>query len=403
MKKRIMYLVVILSLLFSFTAFAEDDAQLTKVTIDEQYTASISGTKATVNVPFAVSVTSYRIGYEASAGAVVKIGYVNSKDPFKSTRTISVTGTSGTKKEYTLTVNREKPSEPSIALYDADEIEENAATVGANVTPGEDNVSSINIKYYDKKSNIRTASIRDGYAGLTGLTANTTYYYYAEVKTSTSTYTSSRKSFKTKSSKSSSNSTGIGKDKKDVGYDSNTSPGGTISKEAIKSNEFKNQWNMYNGKWYYYDDKGDAKRGWIQTGEDWFWVDPDYNMYVNQWLKKDNKWYYLRDGGYMVRGWATIDNEKYFMDGSGMMIGGNWLQTDTGWFYFDPTGKMVHDNWVMWNNVWYYMQTDGTMVINADREINGLHYYFTETGAMAINANINGQFYGVNGAAVIKQ
>ena len=126
----------------------------------------------------------------------------------------------------------------------------------------------------------------------------------------------------------------------------------------------RNNWEMINGSWYYFDGAG-----WMATG----------------WLKLGNNWYYLNPGnGAMVTGWLQLGSTWYYMNGSGAMetdtwIGNSYVDANGVW---DQSKTKAQAYWVQNNGRWLYVQEDGSYAKSTWKTIDGKEYYFGADGYM---------------------
>ena len=126
----------------------------------------------------------------------------------------------------------------------------------------------------------------------------------------------------------------------------------------------RNNWEMINGSWYYFDGAG-----WMATG----------------WLKLGNNWYYLNPGnGAMVTGWLQLGSTWYYMNGSGAMetdtwIGNSYVDANGVW---DQSKTKAQAYWVQNNGCWLYVQEDGSYAKSTWKTIDGKEYYFGADGYM---------------------
>lgn len=137
----------------------------------------------------------------------------------------------------------------------------------------------------------------------------------------------------------------------------NTSSSNVTTTNANNSTQKNiNKWVQNNGKWQYYDIKG--------------------NIVKNTWFfdKNYGKSYYLTADGYMETGWLLNNGYWYYLDGNGAKQTG-WKYINGSWYNLDESGIMK-TGWLSDNGKWYYLY---------------------ESGAMAININISGYKIGPNG------
>jgi len=76
--------------------------------------------------------------------------------------------------------------------------------------------------------------------------------------------------------------------------------------------------NSNGGKWYYLDNNGVAKTGWVNVDSNWYYLNPntDQNRATMKtgWVQDSGNWYYLNLSGAMVSN-TTIDGYKIGSDG----------------------------------------------------------------------------------------
>ena len=79
-------------------------------------------------------------------------------------------------------------------------------------------------------------------------------------------------------------------------------------------------WELIDGNWKFYDESHNEVRGWINTENGSYYIDPDNGMMVTGWKNIKDKWYYFNSVpsnpkfGEMLRGWQYIDGEYYYLD-----------------------------------------------------------------------------------------
>lgn len=79
-------------------------------------------------------------------------------------------------------------------------------------------------------------------------------------------------------------------------------------------------WELIDGNWKFYDESHNEVRGWINTENGSYYIDPDNGMMVTGWKNIEDKWYYFNSVpsnpkfGEMLRGWQYIDGEYYYLD-----------------------------------------------------------------------------------------
>jgi len=128
--------------------------------------------------------------------------------------------------------------------------------------------------------------------------------------------------------------------------------------------------------WYYFSTEGPTKgamytNAWIKSGEDWYAVGEDGQMYTNAKLPNDlagetdiyeaedeEDVYYVDSNGKMVTGWYktvkadTDENIKAYLGEDER----DTFSDDGLWIYADPnTGALAWNEWVQIEDKWYYI------------------------------------------------
>ncbi|OPJ58530.1 Ig-like domain-containing protein [Clostridium chromiireducens] len=127
-------------------------------------------------------------------------------------------------------------------------------------------------------------------------------------------------------------------------------------------------WKQVEGAWYYFDNDGNMKTGWIQTS--------------------DSKWYYMNPEGAMKTGWLQLaDGKWYNLAPTGEMKTG-WIQESDGkWYNLAPTGEMK-TGWIQESGGnWYFANSSGVMQTGVI-QVEGKAYVLGESGAMLIGKNV---------------
>lgn len=137
-------------------------------------------------------------------------------------------------------------------------------------------------------------------------------------------------------------------------------------------------WQKIDGKWYYYNENGVAKKGWQSVGGKWYYLDATGVM-VTGWRQVKGIWYYLESNGAMVTGWKQVKGIWYYFESSGAMVTG-WKQVKGIWYYFKSSGAMVANEWLLYNDAWYYLESSGAMASNKTLTIGGKSYRFNDVG-----------------------
>ena len=121
-----------------------------------------------------------------------------------------------------------------------------------------------------------------------------------------------------------------------------------------KGYEWKQEWHLYkegkeltgwqkvNGKWYFLDEYGAMKTGWIfdSSYNGWFLLSANGDM-LTGWQKVDGKWYYLEANGKMHTGWLQQNGKWYFLDleNGDMYIGTHTIGGKT--YTFNSKGELI--------------------------------------------------------------
>lgn len=113
-------------------------------------------------------------------------------------------------------------------------------------------------------------------------------------------------------------------------------------------------WKYESNIWRYYEaDKG-LHLGWLNTGSDWYYLEPLNGNMKTGWFKySDGKWYFLNTNpgsafGSMLKGWQWIDGYCYYFDTvSGRMFESettaDGYQVDAMGRCLDSTGKTLFE------------------------------------------------------------
>ena len=206
-------------------------------------------------------------------------------------------------------------------------------------------------------------------------------------------------------------------------------------------------WKKEDDGWYYYNNDGSLKTGWLQIGETYYYLDDNdpehpgrmacdekktingYNYFFNTsgamqtgWIRRPEGWYYAYPGGNQRFGWVKTggywyyldqNNEEYsglmahdqtliignteyvFKSGGAMYTGWRYVSGE-GYYYYDENSGQKISGLKSVNGNWYYLDPSNNkiMVSNSWKQINGYWYYFVSSGEMAKGWKyINGNYY----------
>ena len=79
--------------------------------------------------------------------------------------------------------------------------------------------------------------------------------------------------------------------------------------------------------------------------------------------------------------WVVEGSKTYYFDEKGEMKRGWFLNGENKWFYFAKDGHMIENERKEIEGVTYYFDKDGVMVSDKQQEINGRVYYYLSNGA----------------------
>lgn len=151
-----------------------------------------------------------------------------------------------------------------------------------------------------------------------------------------------------------------------------------------------------NKKWYYFDETGLMKTGWIFDSGKWYYLNSSGEMTTN-WQRVDNKWYYLDSNGAMRTGWISQNSKWYYLKSSGEMATG-WVMDSGKWYFLNSNGEMAV-SWIQDGGKWYYLNSSGEMVTGWVL-YGSTWYYMYSSGAMATNTVVDG--WKINGSGVAR-
>ena len=160
----------------------------------------------------------------------------------------------------------------------------------------------------------------------------------------------------------------------------------TIRKNAIIANGFVKESDIYSDsdsdRLLYYD-KGERYYGWINKGDDWYFIEDSRALcnryeYLSDYNKADEE-----DEEELTKNIKySIEEDRwhnYGFDSTGKLIVNKWYKYTnygrTEWFYADETGKGM-TGWLKWKDQWYYI-SNGIMLTDSYTPDN---YYVDKDG-----------------------
>jgi glucan-binding YG repeat protein len=148
---------------------------------------------------------------------------------------------------------------------------------------------------------------------------------------------------------------------------------------STNSREIYSRWVQEGDKWYYIDETGAKKKGWLELNGEWYYLDPDTGAMQTGWVEVDGKQYYLGENGVKYTGWVEIDGNQYYLGEDGAKRTG-WVKVDNNWYYLGQNGvKQI--GWVKDGGKWYYLNDEGVMQTGWISD-KGKWYYLDASGAM---------------------
>ena len=155
-----------------------------------------------------------------------------------------------------------------------------------------------------------------------------------------------------------------------------------------------NGWKQIGTAWYWLQAGGALTTGWINTGGNWYYLDPNTGAMHTGWYQVNGSWYYSDGSGMMQSGgWINLGGTWYYLGGSGAMYTG-WLNLGGKWYYLDPGSGAMRTGWYRDVATWYYSDGSGAMVSGGWLNQGGTWYYLSGSGAMYTGwLNLGGKWY----------
>lgn len=157
-------------------------------------------------------------------------------------------------------------------------------------------------------------------------------------------------------------------------------------------------WINTGGNWYYLDpNTGAMHTGWYQVNGSWYYSDGSGMMQSGGWINLGGTWYYLGGSGAMYTGWLNQGGSWYYLDGNSGAMHTGWYQVNGSWYYSDGSGKMEAGRWMNQGETWYYLSGSGA-AFTGWQKIGNTWYYFYDDCRMAANTWINNYYVNSDGA-----
>lgn len=138
------------------------------------------------------------------------------------------------------------------------------------------------------------------------------------------------------------------------------------------------RWVNSNGYWFCCDEDGVWRTGWVLDGKNWYYVSPKKGM-LTGWNKIGGSWYCFNASGAMQTGWLYDGGAWFFLGETGAMQTG-WIQENGKWYYMNASGVM-QTGWKQISSSWYYFSASGVMQTGWITD-SGAWYYLRDSGAM---------------------
>ncbi len=122
-----------------------------------------------------------------------------------------------------------------------------------------------------------------------------------------------------------------------------------------------------------YKTKGtETEDAWVQDGEKWRYQHADGSFTTNDFEVIDGKTYYFDQDGYRMNGWQYINGDSYYFYEDGHMAVN---ETTPDGYYVNGSGIWTVDQWVNDENGWWYSYKEGGYPHDTFEEIDGKTYY----------------------------
>ena len=91
----------------------------------------------------------------------------------------------------------------------------------------------------------------------------------------------------------------------------------------------------------------EKKTGWIQEGKHWWYRHEDGSYTKDDWELIEDKWYYFDKDGWMITGWLNKDGKWYYLKEDGSMAENEMLTITSSKkeiYCFGDDGHMLKSN-----------------------------------------------------------
>lgn len=160
----------------------------------------------------------------------------------------------------------------------------------------------------------------------------------------------------------------------------------------------KNYGTVIDGTFYYFGSDGVLstkksldKDGWMQAGNDWFYV-RNHNLVQGEFIKSGQYTYYMDyDGKMAVNTTFWYSNpesgaySEYRVDAQGHLITG-WYKDFESWYYYGKDGARVEGLATIDGKTYYF---EYTMRTDYGTVIDGTFYYFGSDGVLSIKKSLD--------------
>jgi glucan-binding YG repeat protein len=133
----------------------------------------------------------------------------------------------------------------------------------------------------------------------------------------------------------------------------------------------KNGWELVGSYWYYFDNNGKMKTGWLKWNNDWYYLTPKTGT------------------GSPVTS-ATGRMATGFCPGIMRTPDGVALPSPGKTYFFKSNGALNGKGWIQYNKKWHYLQDDGTVKTGWFRE--GTKWYYLRDDTNPIGEMVTGVF-----------